>query len=291
MQDTQSKIITDLNDNNDGLAEIVSETELPDLLGIADKLGLMQNNPAPPVPDWVNQALLQAGGRNKFGEPNFKWVWGQSETHHAWGQQRMKYPATFVNEQELLGHDIRNPNGKVHFIKGSQIPDKLKPGSVLVPRYRKKKVEVGLPFFIIERWHDVQEYFHPKTFFWETLEQAWEKEVRWDFEMETGQRVDNMGPFPSRGVYLHFLTVKTPDKKYRPITEDVIEVIKATLEAEQAFASGRDYNLAIRDVLQKRITKEQEPINQLRERMADAFNTPRLLGNASISVPDLGDTV
>lgn len=277
-------ITSEQEKDNEGFAEIVGESELPDLLGIADKLGLTSNRQAPPIPDWVDQALINIGGLNKFGEPNFRIVWGQSATEHGWGQTRLKYPALNIDEQELLGHDIHNPNGKIHFIKGTKIPDTLKPGAVLVPRYKKKKVTVGLPFFIVERWHDVTEYFQPKGFH-PTLEEAWEKELRWEWDEESGRRIDNMGPFPRRGVYLHFFTVKTPTLETRPIGEDVLNVIATTLRVESQVASGREYKLVLRDELEKQMAERRKPLLELQEKMQDAFNTPRLLGNPSVAVP------
>ena len=272
---------------NDGLAEIIGEKPAPDLLGIAQQHHLMDNASPGPVPEWVNKALLRAGGTNKFGEPNFRAVFGQTETTFAWGQQRLKYPAVNINESELLGHDIHNANGTVHFVKGSKIPSKLRPGSFILPRYRKVKKEIGLPFWIIERWFDVTEIFYPTKYFFLPLHEAWEKEIRWDYDEETGQQIDNMGPFPARGVYQHFFTVKTPDLKYRPIDEDVINIVAMTLEAERQVASGREYSLVLKELIEKKQAKEREPFERLREKIEDAFNTPRILGNASVTVPSM----
>jgi hypothetical protein len=268
---------------NDGFAEIVSETPAPDLIGIAESLQLLENRPAQPKPSWLEKALVNVGGLNKFGEPNFRAVWGQSELKHAWGQQRLKYPATRVNEQELLGHDIHNANGTIHFVKGTKLPN-LKPGSFLVPRYKKRQAEIGMPFWIIERWFDVTEVFQAKGFH-ETLREAWEKEARWDFDEETGLRVDNMGPFPSRGVYEHFFTVKTPDFKTRPISEDVIDIIAMTLEVESGVASGREYKILLHNLLEKKREQAKKPFLELQEKINDAFNSPLLAGDAQVSVP------
>jgi hypothetical protein len=270
----------------DGLAEIIGETPAPNLLGIAEEYNLLANSAAPYKERWIDEALLRIGGTNKFGEPNFIAVWGQSATEHGWGQQRIKYPAARVNDEELLGYDVHNPGGPTNFIKSHKAVTKLRPGSYIVPRYKKRQIEVGMPFWIIERWHDITEVFQPRGFFHKSLEEAWEKEIRWDRD-EDGTLVDNEGPFPSRGVYKHFFTVKTPDFKYRPISHDVLEIIEMTLELESQVASGREYIIALREMLEKRKEKEREPIKQLQEKIEDAFNTPRLLGNASVRVPEL----
>lgn len=270
-----------------GFAEIVGEKPAPDLLGIAQQHHLMDNARPGPVPEWVSKALLRVGGTNKFGEPNFRAVFGQTETTFAYGQQRLKYPAVNVNDEQLLGYDVHNPDGRINFIKSHKAVTKLRPGSYIVPRYKKVKKEIGLPFWIIERWYDVTEYFQPTKYFFLPLNEAWEKELRWDYDEETGYKIDNMGPFPARGVYQHFFTVKTPDLKYRPIDEDVINIIEMTLEVENQVASGREYTIVLRELLEKKREKEREPLNKLREKIEDAFNTPRILGNASVTVPGI----
>lgn len=264
------------------LAEIVKETPAPNLMEIAEEHKLLSNQRAPdPIPEWFNKALINIGGTNRFGEPMFKAVYGQTETQFAYGQIRLKYPAANVNEEEVTGYDIYNANGTVNYVKGSRIPELLEPGSFMVPRYKRKKLEVGMPFYIIERWQSVSDYFRPVGFH-ESIREGWDKEVRWDIDIESGQRIDVMGEFPSRGVYLHFFTVKTPDFNYRPLGEDVLDVVAATLEAESLFASGREYSIAIREALARVVAKKQEPIKQFKEKITDAFDSAKVWGSPQV---------
>lgn len=54
---------------------------------------LLSNQPAPSVDDWFTRELVRIGGRDKFGDPVFRVVWGQSELTIQNGESRMKYKA------------------------------------------------------------------------------------------------------------------------------------------------------------------------------------------------------
>ncbi len=278
-----------LREEEEQLAEITKVKPAPDLMGIAETHQLLANSPAPdPIPEWVHKSLLNIGGTNRFGGPMFKAVYGQTETQFAYGQLRLKYPAARVKEEEVTGYDIHNQNGGVSFVRGSRIPESLKPGSFMVPRYKRKELEVGLPFFIIERWHDIREYFQPSKGFigpdfeYKSLEDAWNREIRFEYDAEQARQIDVMGEFPSKGVYLHFFTVKTPTFGYRPISEDVLDIVAATLDAEQQFASGKEYRIAIRDALAKMQAKRKQPVLELKEKIADAFNSAKVFGTPHV---------
>lgn len=65
----------------------------------------LQNWPAPALPRYVEPELVRIGGRNIFGEPNLRIVWGQAAKRISCGQEVLNYWVQVVRGiDELAGH-------------------------------------------------------------------------------------------------------------------------------------------------------------------------------------------
>jgi hypothetical protein len=57
----------------------------------------------PHVPQWLTDRILRVGGLNRYGEPNYRLAWSQSETHRAggcWADHYIGYRRVYLaNEQ------------------------------------------------------------------------------------------------------------------------------------------------------------------------------------------------
>jgi hypothetical protein len=253
------------------------ESQTPqELQLIAEELGLLSNSFSQPVPEWFERALTRIGGQNRYGQPNFRVVNGQKATEFAWGAERIKYPAAFLKEEKRVGYDVLRASGRKEFFeKESEIPETSQ-GDVIVPLIIKFSTQIGIPRHIIERWVSPEDLGG---------RYEWEKN-RFDYDIEKAELVDALGPFPERGQYRHFLTIQTKDKRYRPLGPDVLEIIERVLRVQESVGRGKSYEQAVKDEVAEMQVRRAKQIKEYGEKWKDAFNTPRIKGNAFISVPD-----
>jgi hypothetical protein len=243
---------------------------------IAENLGLLSNTFNPRIPEWFEKALTRLGGKNPHGEPNFRVVSGQMATRFAWGKTRLKYPAAFINETKTLGFDVLYADGSTKFFKQENDIPELKQGDIVMPRVSARREEIGIPRWVIERWQSPEQLGG---------EDEWQKN-RYEFDAETNELVDALGPFPRDGQYRHFLTVQTKDKQFRELGPDVLDIIERVLRVQEKMGLGKSYEQAVREEVEEMKAKEKKRIAEFGERWKDAFNTPRIMGNAMVSVPD-----
>ena len=238
----------------------------------AENQNLLENNDGPPVPESFVKALTAIGGLNPHGEPNLRVVWGQRETKFAWGRWRIKYPAVFVNTQDTLGYDVLKSDGTSEFFaRQEDIPAEYEKNIVL-PRMKIRREEIGLPRFIIESWTSPDALGG---------EEEWNRN-RWSFDEETRELVDSLGEFPRNGQYRHFFTVQTPDKNFAPLDEDVLTLIRATLRAQENVFKGMTLEEAVKKETEEILAKQKQAIAEIGDRMEQAFDTPRIAGNAMV---------
>lgn len=249
-----------------------------DLQLFAEDMNLLENEAGPPIPASFVQALTEIGGLNRYGEPNLRVVWGQTATKWAWGKVRIKYPAVFLNEQITLGYDVlpKAATNKPTFYKRQEdIPAEFADCLVL-PRMLLRREEIGLPRFIVESW------VAPESLAKD--EDEW-NEGRWDYDVDSRELVDAAGPFPRQGRYEQFFTVQTPDKQFAPLGPEVLDLVKRTLRARDAVLKGLSFEEAVRNEVEEIKSKQRAAIAELGDRMQQAFNTPRIGGGASVTVP------
>jgi hypothetical protein len=119
-------------------------------------------------PKHIQERLTIAGGLNRFGEPNFRCVWGFNRVvpvHGEWQDWEMT---------ELISPRTGMP---IPLYKGSVIETRM------CPRYYRGNV------WILEKWCPPEQYGSPDL---------WKKQGE---EVVNGQVIDTAGEFPTRGDY------------------------------------------------------------------------------------------
>jgi hypothetical protein len=144
-----------------------------------EEFDLTQNYHAPFLSPRIQERLTQIGGTNRYGEPNFRVVWGQDQTKIAMGAFHMKYIIGRAVEKRPIYDEERK-----------------------VWKVRATVTEIGLPRFVIENWLPPE--------YWDRDE--WESRRN---QFIDGELVDVLGPFPERGDYRHYMTIETEDGKFK----------------------------------------------------------------------------
>lgn len=150
--------------------------------------------PEPERPDWFDRELLSTAGRNRFGEPMLRAVWGNNPnlTNIAYGEKRKKYfggKYSQMMKTEIAGDPIA--------------------------QVWEDKFDIGIPRFFIEIWQPPEELGDP-------LE--WEKAR---IVYVSGVRTEMMDAFPSFGRYIPWLRVQKPDGSYKSLNRDTMRIIQA----------------------------------------------------------------
>lgn len=185
----------------------------------------------PPVPDWVEEALLEAGGTCN-GVPNVRIVSGLDPDVQEFvgGRWWLKYAFREhkVNEYCLL----HKPDGSKQVLtkKEGAVADKSKKIQGIVTNVVDRQIkEFGIPRYFVEYYKPPEYYGSPE---------AWEN-VRWFKDDDNdGKIIDLMGEFPHEGRYeTWFMLEEAVEEngecvatRFQPITEIVVELIKSKIE-------------------------------------------------------------
>jgi hypothetical protein len=118
--------------------------------------------PSPHVPEWFTRKLAELGGTNRYGEPNLRVVWGQSERKFACGRSDMpKYPSTFSKVSDTLEFRLRHmetgetqPCTQGEFLEVKAKCDAADPENKHLPEWRKYRRAqwFGIPRLVIEQY-------------------------------------------------------------------------------------------------------------------------------------------
>jgi hypothetical protein len=141
-------------------------------------------------PRYVERALRNAGGLNRFGEPNFRAVWGWNRL--AWiGGRWTDRDASDSATREAI--EVR-----------------------YVPKY-----------FPHDRWH-IERWCAPETY---GSPESW---ARATLEIEDGQNISALGPYPSRGEYEHVFTLSDARGDFLQLTPTIADRLARLIERSRA---------------------------------------------------------
>lgn len=130
------------------------------------------------APASMQELLTRAAGRNWYGEPMYRFIWGSNRT-------------------ELVG---------------GKWTDYSPTGSVLRERFEMRRVlKYTLPYFNENRWY-IERWYPPEHF---GARRLWTERT---IEMDGFQAIEALGPFPSRGDYKHFYTVENKHQEFVQLT-------------------------------------------------------------------------
>lgn len=129
------------------------------------------NNPLKDTPDEVTETLMRWGGKNRYGEPNWRII--RAENHLV---QRAGMWTEFEHDVEQT--QFRTVGNQVRFQHREIAPDAIRVGTFWVPLYQ-------VHGWILERWF-------PSS--------AFGSREQWESARST-DGTPMMGPFPERGGY------------------------------------------------------------------------------------------
>lgn len=130
------------------------------------------------APENFQRMLELAGGTNIFGEPMYRFVWGQNRLEWVGGRWE-DFDNSGVKTREVI--ELRQS-----------------------PKYQSA-------LFNPDRWY-VERWYPPS---WYGSPRAWAAKT---IEIEDGRCVPALGPYPSRGDYEHFYTLEGPNGEFRGLT-------------------------------------------------------------------------
>ena len=170
------------------------------------KEALLETCPAPDLPDWFVRELTFIGGYTDNGrDPIYRIVWGGNATHWAYGQVRLKYPAswrTVTTGWEVVkdGETIQIPTEDI------ELPEYA--GLIGNPICHKQVK--GKEFWFLEQWMPP-----------EIACEGWETH-RWS----TDKKVDILGPEPRQGMYKGILPLQDNSGNFLAPSQETLDWIK-----------------------------------------------------------------
>jgi hypothetical protein len=177
----------------------------------------LRNLPRPSIPDWFEKELKRIVGKNDYGKPMVRLVWGPDETRIAFGKVRKKYLAMVV--KKMIYWEERTDKGtSIYHPPNKTSPENLPVSSIVIPVY--ESYDIAKPRFFLE------EYWYP-----ELTMPSWEEHR---YSWENGVRVDVLGPAPTEGMYRTFRVLETEDGKYREPNESDLAEIRQLLQMREA---------------------------------------------------------
>lgn len=186
-------------------------------------------------PETIKVRLILAGGLNRFGEPNFRLVWGYNRIVKMHGEWQEVKPAEFSGLIGLDGKPIMTkPSIKSSVIETREVPKYL-PGNC----------------WHLEKWCPPEMYGTPET---------WGKAGQ---EVVGDYTIDTAGPFPTRGEYelVMPLTVDgTPRGERLPLYTGFIDMIVSVI------VKSADFSLAQRRAaIMQRLEREDRNFTERAE--------------------------
>lgn len=171
-------------------------------------------------PEAVSKRLLAVGGRNLYGQPNFRVVWGWSRL-------------------TTVGGKWEEPWDKRVIPMAGDLPMRTSYEYRQLPKYE--------PWFRwhLERWRKPSFYGTPETFYANTR------------LVEDGRVFYELGEFPHKGEHEHCFTLQTPDGGYLDLSPWVVEYICQAIVRSQEVVT-RDKRAAFERLMARERKKEQE---------------------------------
>jgi len=189
---------------------------------------------------WVEQ--LNKAGKNRFGGPNFRIIWGPDRMEWIGG--------LWVDRDETTGLVLRRKAEERH-----------------VPRY-----SVAKPRWIVEKWLPPEMYGSPETW-------IRENEVRDPDTNEILIGIQGMGPYPVEGEYEQCFTFED-DKgnAYKPNIR-MLEILVWSITSSQGFSTKMRMN-AINDRLKRNEEAKRKLAHEIAEDALPAFRGNMFTGES-----------
>ena len=163
------------------------------------------------VPEEVKLRLLLAGGVNRFGQPNFRIVWGAQriiKMHGEWQEVEPAKPTGVYNDKGYMV--MTAPRVKSSVIETREVPKYL-----------------PVECFFLEKWCPPEMYGTPET---------WHKA---GVEVVGASTVDTAGPFPSMGEYELVMPITidgTPRGQRLPLYPQLVEMLVQLIQKSVDFS-------------------------------------------------------
>jgi hypothetical protein len=226
-----------------------------------------KNHAAPYLDPRYQKELTVLGGLNPYGQPNLRFVWGQSEKRFYRGKWRTRYTDDRIPPvQTITDCRVRTVDGQKEVKVYRNVDEALDDTDFGGVYWQRHEYEwIGKPLWIVEQWWPIELYGDTR----ETWESRRYKDVD-DFELGHCPRLDMIGEFPSEGVYDWVFSVgkhvgNTEEGlavfDYRPISDDIMEDVKRRLrEREKApiVADAAQIEQELRDANVERWLKARE---------------------------------
>ena len=130
------------------------------------------NNPLKDTPAEVTAALLRWGGKNPYGEANWRIILAQNHLVQRAGMWTEFEPETEQTNFRTVGNEVRYQHRQI-------APDAIRIGVFWVPLYQVEG-------WILERWFPASSYGSRE---------------QWESALSQDGKTPMMGPFPERGGY------------------------------------------------------------------------------------------
>lgn len=170
------------------------------------------NFPRPAISGRWQEEFAKIVGKNDYGKPQIRLVWGPDEHRIAYGKLRKKYLAAVL--RKMVCWEERSPKGTIRkHPTSSTPPDTIPIDSIVYPVY--ESTDIGKP-----RWY-LEEWWAP-----ELVMPDWENQR---YEWQEGVRVDILGPAPVEGMYRFFKCIQAEDGSYREPNDSDLEDVKSLL--------------------------------------------------------------
>lgn len=240
------------------MEEKISVLDKSPVIGVNQEVLLTE---LPPKPDWFDEELKKIGLRD--GQPLFRIVDGQRETHFRAGRQRIKHllmdgnrPCFIPVVKQVFYRENKETKERITYSslkEAEEDSDENLLETIFVTNLVQIK-EVGKPCWVIET------YISPD----EIGEKDW-NENRFKFLYKSGiyQKVDLLGEFPKEGMYVYCFPVLDKYGNARSPSQIDIDECKKRLKLVESDKKTLSH------VLQEMANREQEFERKQIERITD----------------------
>lgn len=211
-------------------------------------------------PEHITETLRVAGGENRFGEPNFRVVWGYDRIVPITGEWQEFEQVNVTLRDRLTGY------------KESRVATRMKSSVIetrMVPKYLPGNC------WHLEMWRPPEEYGSPE---------AWGKAGE---EVVGCMTVDTAGPYPARGEYELCYPLTHDGTSHGdpiPLVDDLVKDIVHMIVAGRERFSLQQRKAAIEQETQR---KEDGFLRVTMDRLKDGLRP--FAGEDFVTVPTLVD--
>jgi hypothetical protein len=186
-------------------------------------------------PPKIAAQLARAGGWNRYGEPNYRVVWGWSRLTWIGG----KWEDWEHGRLKSIAYEYRQ-----------------------VPKYE------AFDRWHVEKWMPPEFYGSPREWEQNTLEIP---EDEYGNPEVGAPALLSLGPYPARGDYEHSFTVQTPNGEHLGLTAAVVEYVIAAIERSR-YLVHKDKALSLQKLRDRQAAVELEWERHADAVLGDAFD-------------------